>query len=266
MRISRTMFTVTILLLAVAGMPSGTAAQERCVDFASQMEAMEALNDSNQDELDADGDGWPCESLPLEAEGGDESTSETSGEDEDASLCTVEPGELEIAAEDETPAPDLATLEGRLGGSVDAFEDQYFVDGEFQQEGCSPMSNIGSQPAGDGSSDVVTYIDLWADRPDDIEDGTVLTEPDDANWTLDEAFAIVNQLLPADTDLQAEYSTTDAGNMLYYGYSDTLAAATTFEHYAYYESPYGPGELEVLLFPSTDGEIWSIVVKIAGAN
>lgn len=266
MRISKPVFTVIILLLAFAAMPSGTAAQERCVDFASQMEAMEALNDSNRDELDADGDGLPCESLPFEAEGGDESTSQTPGEDEDASLCTVEPGELEIASEDETPTQESATLEGRLGGSADSFEDQYFVDGEFQQEGCSPMSNIGSRPAGDGSSDVVAYIDLWADRPDDLADGTVLTEPDEGNWTLEEAFAIVNQLLPADTELQAEYSTTDAGNMLYYGYSDTLAANTTLEHYAYYESPYGPGELEVLLFPSTDGEIWSIVVKIAGAN
>ena len=196
----------------------------------------------------------------------------TPAESTNVSLCVVSQDEL-AAAQDATPTPDATptanatptsdamSLDGRLGGSLASFS-AYFEDDIFTQEGCSRFSTISWQPAPDGDSDIVTVIELWADRDADIEASTLDT-PSDANWTMDEAEVIAAQLLPTDTLLD-DPQQTDAANLLTSGFSASLAAVTTPVHYTYHVADGTPGDVDVRFGLSRDGTVWGITVQLGG--
>lgn len=183
---------------------------------------------------------------------------------ETGSLCAVTQDELDAIQSETTPPATTASLDGRLGGSLESFMSLYGEDDMFSQEGCFLFSTISSQPAPDGSDDIVTVIDLWAARDADIEAGT-LEIPSDANWTLEEAAAIAVDLLPADIMLLAPEG-TEAGNVISYGFSESLAGVTTEEQYTYHEAIGTPGDVEVLFGLSSDGTVWNIAVQLGGIN
>lgn len=183
---------------------------------------------------------------------------------ETGSLCEVTQDELDAIQSETIPPAATESLEGRLGGSLGSFMSLYGEDEMFSQEGCSLFSTISSQPAPAESGNIVTVIDLWAARDADIEAGTLDT-PSDANWTLDEAAAIAVDLLPADTMLLASEG-TEAGNVISYGFSESLAAVTTVEQYTYHEATGTPGDIEVLFGLSSDGTVWSIAVQLGSVN
>jgi hypothetical protein len=178
-----------------------------------------------------------------------------------ASLCVASEQEVTSALES-TPSQNVQSLDGRLGGSLESLITLYGTDGMFFQEGCSLLSTVSSQPAPDGSGEMVTIIDLWAARDGDIEAGTLDT-PSGANWTTDEAMAIALQLLPADTVLEAPEH-TEAENVLAPGFSDALASVTTADQYTYHGATGTPGDVEVLFGLSSDGTVWSVAVQLGG--
>ncbi len=181
--------------------------------------------------------------------------------DTDDSLCVVTQDELD-AIQDATPTPDVKSLDSRLGGNLDTFTDLFSEDDIFTQEGCSRFSTISYQAASAGDGDIVTVIELWADRDADIEAGT-LDKPSDANWSMEEAEVIAAQLVPTDTLLD-DPQETDAENLLIPGFSESLAAVTTTEHYTYHASDGTPGDVEVLFGRSSDGTVWNITVQLGG--
>lgn len=183
---------------------------------------------------------------------------------ETGSLCEVTQDELDAIQSEATPPAATASLDGRLGGSLESFMSLYGDDDIFSQEGCSQFSTISSQPAPAESGDIVTVIDLWAARDADIEAGTLDT-PSDANWTLEEAAAIAVDLLPADTMLLAPEG-TEVGNVISFGFSESLAGVTTVEQYTYHGATGTPGDVEVLFGLSSDGTVWSIAVQLGGIN
>jgi len=257
-----------------------TAAQEIC-----QEEPTLALADGNKDgvasveeilalapdnaQLQAAADQLEAAGITgIRYTGCDESTPAGGTDD---SLCVVTQDELDAiqdatptpgVTQDATPTPDVKSLDSRLGGSLESFAALFSEDDLFTQEGCSTFSTISSQPASVGDGDIVTGIELWAERDADIEAGT-LAEPSDANWTMEEAKAIAAQLLPTDT-LLGEPQETDAGNLLIPGFSESLAAVTTPEHYANHASDGTPGDVEVLFGRSSDGTVWNITVQLGG--
>jgi hypothetical protein len=179
---------------------------------------------------------------------------------DDASLCVVTDDELAASA-DATPTPDVESLDGKLGGSRESFMELYGEDDVLAQEGCSSFGTLGSQPGPDGD-EIMTIIDIWADRNEDIEAGT-LDEPSDANWTVEEATAIALTLLPSDTVLD-EPQATEAENLLTSGFSEALADVTTTEQYTFHSSDGEPGEVEVFFGLSSDGTVWNIAVQLGG--
>lgn len=177
------------------------------------------------------------------------------------SLCVVSYDEVTAM---ETPAAEDVTLDGRLGGPLESFLDLYGEDENISQDGCSSFSSISSQPTADGSAEIVTIIDLWADRDSDIESGT-LDKPSDANWSIEEATVIASQLLPSDAVLE-DAEETDSENSLVAGTSESLTLVLSDDNYTYHGSDGQPGDIEVLFGLSSDGTVWSIAVQLGGIN
>ena len=82
---------------------------------------------------------------------------------------------------------------------------------------------------------------------------------------MDEAMAIALTLLPADTVLE-DPQDTEPGNLLASGFSESLAAVTTADQYAYHAATGLPGHVEVLFGLSSDGTVWSVAVQLGGGS
>lgn len=188
----------------------------------------------------------------------------------DYSPCLIQDGVDLISSPAPLPEQDDWTdtfedpLAGRLGSTGDAWYEVHIYfnedDSMMSWDGCGPLT--GYQAVQDADGRPVVNINLYADRPADIEAGT-LSNPSDANWSQEEALFIAHRLLPQDVVL-GEPTTTDVGNIKYSGHSDTLAERMPQEALDYVGASGEPGDVQVILYLSTDGTVYAIDIQVGG--
>jgi hypothetical protein len=236
------------LLLAFSN-PSTALAQETCDDFETQDEAQSALNDANSDELDPDGDGIACDSLPDEAESSEgDLTADTQ-----SSPCAVSD---EGDNNEETEAE--AGLDGRLGGSRAGFESVYGepVDDEFFIE--YDIEDCGTVFTSYFEDEVVIDIAIFSPREDEEKE---FTEPDEADWTVAQAEQIVKNFLPTDAE-DGDTLVEDESLIMVEGFSETLEQEVPEAAYDYGDNTPTYGGYSYALHLTNGGEVYWITVQL----
>ncbi len=163
------------------------------------------------------------------------------------SLCVVAPDEI-IETFGRSPDSSIGSLAGKLGGPLESFLQIYGVDGQFMQPGCAASSKISSQASVDGTTEIVTAIELVAET----------------NWTVEEALSMVSEVVPPDITMEDAVENEDLNNIVISASSKALADASALGNYAITgnESPAGRVKIVVSLAP--DDTIPNVVVQMEG--
>jgi hypothetical protein len=90
-----------------------------------------------------------------------------------------------------------------------------------------------------------------------------MSEPDDANWTVEEALKIARKLAPADAVLETPQE-TPGGNTILFGTSALLEANASWDVYGAAKVAGPPGEFEIRLSLDSAGEVYAIDVALRG--
>lgn len=256
---ARTLCWLAIALTLTAGraaLAQDTVQDIDCDDFVTR-QAAQALLDADPayaEALDDDGDGLACETLPT-TRGGDSvriATAVPTGEP------TASPVPTEEAATPSTPAPaeDIdveAALEGRFGGSREAFESEYGapLDDDSDVLAASTFYVV----PGFASVEVayhegyVRAMVLDLTTPADVESATDIVEP----------------FLPTDFVLQDTIIDPENGNVLGIGMSPALAVRFSAETYDEYEASGEPGDLFYQFRLNDDGLVVAIDIALGNS-
>lgn len=90
-----------------------------------------------------------------------------------------------------------------------------------------------------------------------------MSEPDDANWTVEEALKIVRKLAPADAVLETPQE-TPGGNTILFGTSALLEVNVSWDVYGAAKVAGPPGKFEIRLSLDSAGEVYAIDVALRG--
>ncbi len=176
------------------------------------------------------------------------------------SPCAISPKQPVVAS--------LAGLNGRLGGTRASWDEMYGSAVASPSASVPPdapsyvWKGCGSQSGGLFVVDRAVWIYLQPHRPENTA-GTSMSEPDDANWTVEEALKIARKLAPADAVLETPQE-TPGGNTILFGTSALLEANASWDVYGAAKVAGPPGEFEIRLSLDSAGEVYAIDVALRG--
>jgi hypothetical protein len=256
---ARTLCWLALALTLIAGraaLAQDTVQDIDCDDFVTR-QAAQALLDADPayaEVLDEDGDGLACETLPT-TQGGDSVRIATSVP---TSQPMASPTPTEEAATPSTPVPaeDIdveAALEGRLGGSREAFE----------AENGTPLDDDSDDLAASTFYVVPGFASVEVAYHEDFIRAMVLdlTAPVDVESATD----VVAPFLPADFVLQDTIVDPENGNVLSIGTSPALGVRFSAETYDVYEASGEPGDLFYQFRLNDDGLVVAIDIALGNS-
>ncbi len=209
--------------------------------------------------------------LPVTAAGAPRSSASTAAEA--AQQQTGEPaaGASGCIANDNAgtsgqPNVDAGTLDGRLGSTLDSFDNVYGDpedDGPFLEydiEGCGPVL------VSDFEGNTVVTISVFAPRAGEDK---YYTEPDDADWTIAEAMQIAGAFLPPDAVFNPPTGDMDPPNagmlgdlIVVTGASQQLLEQVPPQAYDYVDNSPTYGGFSYALFRTTTGDVSWMVIQL----
>lgn len=161
---------------------------------------------------------------------------------------------------------DAGSLDGRLGGTLASFENIYGgpVDGdpflEYDIPGC------GTVFVSDFEGSTVIEISIFAPRGDENKE---YTEPDDADWTIQEAMRIAEGFLPEDADFNPPIGDMTppppgmlADHIEVTGTSQLLLEQVPTAAYDYIDNSPTYGGFSYALFRTTTGDVSWMVIQL----
>lgn len=161
---------------------------------------------------------------------------------------------------------EAGTLDARLGGTLDSFESVYGDpddDGpflEFDIEGCGPV--LVSDYEGN------TIVDISVFAPREGQDQGYM-EPDEADWTIEEAMRVAEAFLPADASFNpptGDLDPPDPGmlgdHIVVTGTSQQLLEQVPPEVYDYVDNSPTYGGFSYALFRTTTGDVSWMVIQL----
>lgn len=170
------------------------------------------------------------------------------------------------AATSGQPNVETGTLDGRLGATLDSFDNVHGDskdDGpflEFDIEGCGPVL------VSDFEGTTVVTISVFAPRAGEDQE---YTEPDDADWTVEEAMQIAEAFLPDDAVFNAPTGDMDppargmlADHIVVTGTSNHLLEQVPPEAYDYVDNSPTYGGFSYALFRTTTGDVSWMVIQL----
>ncbi len=170
----------------------------------------------------------------------------------------------DIAATIPVDEQDEQPLDGRLGGQLASWNNLYGNGrpGDNEDIRSYALDGCGSRVEVYFAYERAASITLYADRPEAIADGT-LRQPDEANWSQDEALAIARNVLPKDSEL-FDHKTTETGNVIVPGESEILGTYSAQERYHLVEATGEVGSFEVVLSLDDADGVFAIDVRLGG--
>ena len=161
---------------------------------------------------------------------------------------------------------EASTLDGRLGSTLESFANVYGDpedDGPFLEydiEGCGPVL------MSDFEGNTVVTISVFAPRAGDDQD---YTEPDDADWTIEEAMQIAGAFLPPDAVFNpptGDRNPPDPGmladHIVVTGTSQQLLEQVPPQAYDYVDNSPTYGGFSYALFRTTTGDVSWMVIQL----
>jgi len=175
-------------------------------------------------------------------------------------LVSAEDIEATIPADEQDEQP----LDGRLGGQLPSWNNLYGNGRQGDDENIRSyaLDGCGARVEVYFAYERAATITLYSDRPDAIADGT-LRQPDEANWTQDEALAIARNVLPKDSEL-FDHETTETGTVFVPGESEVLGTYSAQERYDLVDATGEVGSLEVVLSLDDADDVFAIDVRLGG--
>lgn len=191
-----------------------------------------------------------CEGLHGEARAEVEDDEEIQDEEDEESQ--------DEDGEDDAAGP----LDTRLGGTRESFEAAYGEPvGEADERfGDYDIEGFGASAAAVFYEGRLARIQVFADR--DLED-VPLSQPHEADWTVEEAIEVAERFAPTDAEL-GEPQPTNLGYVVYPAKSDELAEVFGADAYAWAEASGAPGSIEYVFSLDDAGEVYAIDVQLGG--
>lgn len=167
-------------------------------------------------------------------------------------------------------AADPKPRDARIGGTRESFEKKYGdpIDPSENGDYASASYDVDGYAMFGATfyKDKVTTISFYSDREDDLNNGTLMSEPDDANWDKRKAARIAKLFLPRDVECSEEPFETDAGNLEYACHSIDLEKAFNESTLSKLEANGERGDCFFRIYLDEIGDVYAIDIQLGNGT